>query len=86
MRVGCSPAERPLWRDIDEAASSAARDRLTGRRFLDLEGPFGVGLTTIEVGSDDYCREPAPEEAGVVMGIVLRIDEPKAICVIAAQG
>src|SRR5207248_739976 len=34
----------------------------------DLEGPFGVGLTTIEVGNDDYCRQPGPEEAGAVMG------------------
>ena len=63
-------AELPssLWREIDEAAVKAARDRLTGRRFLDLEGPFGVGLTSIEVGNDDYCRQPGPEEAGAVMG------------------
>jgi len=53
---------------IDEAAASAARDQLTARRYLDLEGPFGVGLTTIEVGNDDYCRQPGPEEAGAVMG------------------
>jgi uncharacterized linocin/CFP29 family protein len=59
------PAE--LWKRIEEAAASAARDRLTGRRFLDLEGPFGIGLTAIEVGNDDYCRQPAPEEAGAVM-------------------
>ena len=48
--------------------SSAARDRLTGRRFLDLEGPFGIGLTTIEVGNDDYCRQPGPDEAGAILG------------------
>ncbi|HKS89372.1 MAG TPA: family 1 encapsulin nanocompartment shell protein [Stellaceae bacterium] len=60
------PAE--IWERIDKAAADAARDRLTGRRFLDLEGPFGVGLTAIEVGNDDYCRQPSPEEAGAVMG------------------
>jgi uncharacterized linocin/CFP29 family protein len=57
-----------IWEAIDEAAVGAARERLTGRRFLDVEGPFGVGLTSIEVGNDDYCRQPEPEEAGAIMG------------------
>lgn len=65
---GQAPFPASIWTAIDEAAASAARDRLTGRRFLDLEGPFGVGLTTIEVGNDDYCRQPAPDEAGAIMG------------------
>jgi len=62
-----------IWREIDEAAVKAARDRLTGRRFLELEGPFGVGLTSIEVGNDDYCRQPSPEEAGAVMGRAISV-------------
>ncbi|MBV9863221.1 MAG: bacteriocin family protein [Alphaproteobacteria bacterium] len=63
-----APFPAAVWREIDRAALSAARDRLTGRRFLDLEGPFGAGLTTIEVGNDDYCRQPGPDEAGAIMG------------------
>jgi uncharacterized linocin/CFP29 family protein len=63
-----APFPAAIWQAIDEAAAKAARDRLTGRRFLDLEGPFGVGLTAIEIGHDGYCRQPGPEEAGVVMG------------------
>jgi len=63
-----APFPGEVWQMIDEAAASAARDQLTARRYLDLEGPFGVGLTTIEVGNDDYCRQPGPEEAGAVMG------------------
>jgi uncharacterized linocin/CFP29 family protein len=63
-----APFSEAIWRAIDEAAVKAARDRLTGRRFLDLEGPFGAGLTAIEVGNDDYCRQPGPGEAGAVMG------------------
>ena len=63
-----APFPSSVWQAIDEAAAQAARDRLTGRRFLDLEGPFGAGLTTIEVGNDDYCRQPEPDEAGAVMG------------------
>jgi uncharacterized linocin/CFP29 family protein len=68
LNRGQAPLPASIWTAIDEAAASAARDRLTGRRFLDLEGPFGVGLTTIEVGNDEYCRQPAPEEAGAIMG------------------
>ena len=68
LNRGQAPFPAEVWKAIDEAAINAARDRLTGRRFLDLEGPFGVGLTTIEVGNDDYCRQPGPDEAGAVMG------------------
>jgi uncharacterized linocin/CFP29 family protein len=63
-----APFSGDVWKEIDEAANEAAAERLTGRRFLDMEGPFGVGLTTIEVGNDDYCRQPKPGEAGAIMG------------------
>src|SRR5437588_10985879 len=68
LNRGQAPFPAEVWKMIDDAAVGAARDRLTARRYLDLEGPFGVGLTTIEVGNDDYCRQPGPEEAGAVMG------------------
>jgi uncharacterized linocin/CFP29 family protein len=68
LNRGSAPFPAEIWNAIDEAAASAARDQLTGRRFLDLEGPFGVGLTTIEVGNDDYCRQPGPDEAGAILG------------------
>lgn len=63
-----APFDGDIWKLIDEAAVSAARDVLTGRRFLEVEGPYGVGLTSVEVGNDDYCRQPGPEEAGAVLG------------------
>src|ERR687883_1397038 len=65
------PAE--IWQMIDAAAASAARDQLTARRFLDLEGPFGLGLTVIEVGNDDYCRQPGPDEAGQILGHAMQV-------------
>lgn len=65
---GQAPFSDALWSAIDQAAVKAARERLTARRFLDVEGPFGVGLTAIEVGNDDYCRQPEPGEAGAVIG------------------
>jgi len=68
LNRGHAPFPAHIWDAIDEAAAKAARDRLTGRRFLNLEGPFGVGLTVIEVGNDDYCRQPGPDEAGQILG------------------
>jgi uncharacterized linocin/CFP29 family protein len=58
---------------IERAAVSAARDILTGRKILNVEGPYGLGLTALEVGNDDVCREPAPGEAGAVVSQALSI-------------
>ncbi|MFZ3233881.1 MAG: family 1 encapsulin nanocompartment shell protein [Stellaceae bacterium] len=55
-----------LWTAIDEAAAKAARELLTARRFLDVEGPFGVGLTAIEAGNDEF-RHPERGAAGLVI-------------------
>jgi uncharacterized linocin/CFP29 family protein len=68
-----APFPESVWSQIDDAAVKAARDRLTGRRFLEIEGPFGTGLTTIEVGNDDYCRQPGPDEAGAILGRALPV-------------
>jgi uncharacterized linocin/CFP29 family protein len=38
-----------------------------------VDGPYGVGLTSVEVGHDDYCRQPAPEEAAAVMGRAISV-------------
>jgi uncharacterized linocin/CFP29 family protein len=63
-----SPLDDGLWARIDEAAVAAARAMLTGRRFLDVDGPYGAGLTNLEVGNDDFCRQPEADEAGAVLG------------------
>jgi uncharacterized linocin/CFP29 family protein len=68
LNRGQAPFAGEVWDAIDEAAVKAARDRLTGRRFLDIEGPYGIGLTAIETSADDFCRQPAPDEAGAIMG------------------
>jgi uncharacterized linocin/CFP29 family protein len=73
LNRGYAPFPEQIWEMIDNAAASAARDRLTGRRFLDLEGPFGLGLTVIEVGNDDYCRQPGPDEAGQILGRAMQV-------------
>ncbi|HZD39930.1 MAG TPA: family 1 encapsulin nanocompartment shell protein [Terriglobales bacterium] len=58
---------------MQESAISAARDILTGRRIIDVEGPYGLGLTTVEVGNDDLCREPGPDEASAVVSRALSV-------------
>jgi uncharacterized linocin/CFP29 family protein len=73
LNRGHVPFPAHIWGMIDEAAASAARDRLTGRRFLDLIGPFGLGLTVIEIGNDDYCRQPGPDEAGQILGHAMQV-------------
>ncbi|HXV82073.1 MAG TPA: family 1 encapsulin nanocompartment shell protein [Candidatus Binatia bacterium] len=62
-----------LLKKIEEAAVSAARDILSGRRIIDVEGPYGLGLTTLEVGNDDLCRQPGPEEASAVVSRALSL-------------
>ena len=73
LNRGMSQLPESIWQEIEKAAIEAARERLTGRRFLDLQGPFGVGLTAIEAGNDDYCRQPSPDEAGAVMGRAISV-------------
>jgi uncharacterized linocin/CFP29 family protein len=52
-----APFEDGLWQTIDGAVADSARKLLTGRRFLELDGAYGVGLTAIEVGSDETIHE-----------------------------
>ncbi len=62
-----------LLEKIESAAIAAARDILTGRRIVDVEGPYGLGLTTVEVGNDDFCRQPGPSEASAVVSRALSV-------------
>lgn len=62
-----------LLQRLEEAAISAARDVISARRIIDVHGPYGVGLTTVEVGNDDKCREPGPEEASAVVSRAISV-------------
>lgn len=68
-----APFPDDLWEKIDAAAVIAAKEILTGRRFLEVKGPYGVGLTSIEIGTDDYCRQPEPDEAGAVLSRAISV-------------
>lgn len=62
-----------LMNKIEETAVSAAREILTGRRIINVEGPYGLGMTTVEVGNDDLCRQPGPNEASAVLSRALSL-------------
>lgn len=68
LNRGQAPFGSELWDEIDKAAVKAASDRLTARRFLDVDGPFGPGMTSIELGNDGFCREPGSDEAAQIVG------------------
>lgn len=45
-----APFGEAVWAAIDGAVLGAAKSRLTGRRILHADGPFGLGLTAIPRG------------------------------------
>ena len=63
-----SPLPPEVWDALDETAVEAARARLTARRFLDIEGPFGLGLTAIEVGDDAPLPGADSDAADMALG------------------
>ena len=63
-----SPLPAEVWDKLDATAVEAARNRLTARRFLDVEGPFGLGLTAIEIGDDDPLPGGGPAAADIALG------------------
>lgn len=68
-----APFSSAIWEEIDQAAVEAAKEILTGRRILEVQGPYGVGLTSVEIGTDDYCRQPGPDEAGAVVSRAIAV-------------
>lgn len=68
-----APFGADLWETIDDAATEAAAAMLTGRRFLEVEGPYGPGLTNIEVGNDGFCRQVGDDEADAVVSRAVSI-------------
>lgn len=55
-----------VWEHIDASALDAASDVLTGRRFLDLDGPYGLGLTSLEAGPETTAEDGSDELATTI--------------------
>ncbi|MGD8968802.1 MAG: family 1 encapsulin nanocompartment shell protein [Anaerolineae bacterium] len=45
-----APFGPDVWKALDEAMVEAAKARLVGRRLLELEGPYGLGLKSVPLG------------------------------------
>jgi len=58
-----APFGESLWKLLDDRMMSTARSRLVGRKLLDLEGPFGLGLKALPLGDEKT-------ESGLIMGSV----------------
>ena len=80
-----APFPPSVWERIDVAAVEAAKALLTGRRFLAVEGPFGPGLTALELGTDDYCRDPGPDEAGAIVSRAVSVPMLRKSCRLSAR-
>ena len=68
-----APFPDSVWQRIDRAAAEAAAALLTVRRFLPVEGPFGLGLTAVEAGGEDHRDKTEGEEALAVLGASLSV-------------
>jgi uncharacterized linocin/CFP29 family protein len=54
-----TPFGAEIWEALDAAMKQAAESQLVGRRLLDVEGPFGLGLKAVPLGD-------AETEAGLI--------------------
>jgi len=54
-----SPLSAELWEQIDSVVVNTARKALTGRRFLHIYGPLGIGTDSIHIDDSDTLDEVA---------------------------
>jgi len=47
---GDAPFGASIWKALDTAMIGAAKSQLVGRRLLEIEGPFGLGLKAVPMG------------------------------------
>jgi len=45
-----APIDSAIWKILDQTMTEAAKSVLTGRRLLNIEGPFGLGLKGVPLG------------------------------------
>ncbi|WP_295882854.1 family 1 encapsulin nanocompartment shell protein [uncultured Thiohalocapsa sp.] len=83
-----------IWERIDAAALEAAAERLTARRFLEVDGPYGLGLTSLESGPEARIADPdaasADAELAATVGSralpVPMLQQPCALSVRRVEG
>lgn len=86
--------DEEIWQRIDATALSAAAARLTARRYLDVDGPYGIGLTSLEGGAEERIEEhdPVAAQDGLAMTVGSRalpvpmLQRPCALSVRRVEG
>ncbi len=61
-----APFGEEIWSVVDGAMKQAAESQLIGRRLLEVEGPFGVGLKSVSFGDKEI-------ESGLIASRVLPV-------------
>ena len=61
-----APFDAEIWDVLDAAMKQAAKNQLVGRRLLDVQGPFGLGLKSVPLGD-------AESESGLIASQVLPV-------------
>ena len=61
---GDAPFESDVWNVLDGAMTQAAKSQLVGRRLLDVDGPFGVGVKAVPLTDQE-------QEDGLVTSAIL---------------
>lgn len=56
-----SPLSEQLWEKIDNTVVKTARKALTGRKFLPIFGPLGIGTESVPIDDSDALEEVMDE-------------------------
>jgi uncharacterized linocin/CFP29 family protein len=63
-----APVSPELWEKIDAAVVKSARILLTGRRFLHIFGPLGIGASSIQIDDADAFDEVSKDGFVTIKG------------------
>jgi uncharacterized linocin/CFP29 family protein len=55
---GDAPIEEKTWGKLDDIMLQAARSVLAGRRILNIDGPYGLGLKTVALSDPEITSAP----------------------------
>jgi uncharacterized linocin/CFP29 family protein len=80
-----APFPDEVWEHIDAAVIDAAKPMLTGRRFIDLDGPFGLGMTALELGSEEAIAQADDDQASATISRAASVPMLRKSCHLSAR-
>jgi len=69
LKRDLAPISDAAWKEIDEMARETLAANLSGRKFLDVSGPHGIGYTSVDLGRLALSKDKKKDEVryGVYM-------------------